>query len=84
MFVESLILERLQLACSEIDANEFEPTDDEIDQFISERNRNPDREINVHLRRLARDVLRQSRADEARQRYAATLMEKHSIEITIR
>ena len=37
MFVESLILERLQLACSEIDANEFEPTDDEIDQFISDR-----------------------------------------------
>jgi len=84
MFVESLILERLQLAFSEIDANTFEPTDDEIDQFISERNRNPDREVNVHLRRLARDVLRQSRADEARERYAARLMEKHSIEITIR
>ncbi len=84
MFVESLILERLQLASSDIDANEFEPTDDEVDQFISERNHNPDREINVHLRRLARDVLRQSRADDARQRYAATLMEKHSIEITIR
>lgn len=84
MFVESLILERLQLAFSEIDANTFEPTDDEIDQFISERNHNPDREVNVHLRRLACDVLRQSRADEARQRYAATLMEKHSIEITIR
>lgn len=84
VFVESLILERLQLASNEIDATAFEPTKDEIDQFITERNHDRDREINVHLRRLARDVLRQSRADEARQRYAATLMEKHSIDISIR
>lgn len=81
MFIEALILERLQLAVIQIDASGFEPTDDEIAEFMKGKGKRIDDE---HLRTFAREVLRVRKLDKERRRYAATLIEKHGIETTVK